>query len=95
MRRSARAGNEERVTARLDYWSRPLPVRVIGWSLLLGAALLILGGAYRVQSNMISTGLLFLAMGVFFAPDTLRRGWTIKVALAALVAVGAIYTLIT
>jgi len=79
----------------VDAWSRPLPMQVTGWVFLVGAALLILGGAYREQSNMITSGLLFLAMGMAFAPGTLRKGWPLRVALGALAIVGAIYTFVT
>ncbi len=94
IRRSASTGDEQ-AALRFDSWSRPLPMKIAGWVLLIGAALLILGGAYRAQANMITSGLLFLAMGVVFAPDTLRMGWPIRIAICALVVVGAIYTFLT
>lgn len=90
IRRSSGAGAHPE--SLLDRWDRPLPVRVTGWAFLVAAALLILGGAYRAQSNLLTTGLLFLAMGVAFAPAVLRRGWPLRIALVALLAVGAVYT---
>ncbi len=74
---------------------RPLPAKIAGWALLMGALLLILGGAYRAQANMINSGLLFLALGVAFVPGVLRMGWPMRVALGALVVIGAAYTFAT
>lgn len=85
----------EGTAPKIDSWSRPLAVQYLGWALLLGAMFLILGGAYRMQSNMITSGLLFLAMGVIFVPDTLRKGWPIKLGLGTLAIIGAVYTFLT
>ncbi len=94
MRRSAGTEDEHAVFTH-DLRSRPLPMRITGWLFLMGATVLILGGAFRAQSNMVTTGLVFLAMGVAFAPGTLRMGWLMSVALGALALVGAIYVFIT
>jgi hypothetical protein len=63
--------------------------------MLIGAALLLLGGAYREQANMISTGLLFLSMAAVFAPGLLRRSWIMKVAFGLLALIGGFYALTT
>lgn len=75
-----------------DFWNRPPAMRYMGWVLLFCTTLLLLGGAYRAQSNMITSGLLFLALGVLFAPDTLQKGWPIRLGLAVLAVIGAVYT---
>lgn len=94
IRRSATTGDGHE-TFRQDARDRPLPMKVAGVAFLIGAAPLILGGAYREQANMISTGLLFLSMGLVFAPGVLRKGWPLKIALGALAIIGVSYALIT
>ena len=73
-------------------WHRPPVTRVTGWALLCGATMLLLAGAHRTQSNMITSGLLFLALGVLFAPEVLQRGLALRLAVAALAGLGAVYT---
>lgn len=94
IRRSGEASGDQ---AALEFqsWSRPLPMKIAGRVLLVGAAFLILGGAYRAQSNMITSGLLFVAMGVAFAPDTLRLGWPLRIAIVALAIVGGVFAFLT
>jgi hypothetical protein len=76
-------------------FTRPLPVRIVGLVLLFGAALLLIGGAYREQANMISTGLLFLSMGVVFAPGVIRKSRVLLVAVCALAILGLFFALTT
>lgn len=57
----------------VNSWDRPLPARIMGLVFLISATLLLLGGAYREQANMISTGLLFLSLGAVFAAGVIRR----------------------
>lgn len=73
-------------------WNRPPAARVMGWAMLFCAALLLLAGAYRSQANMITSGMLFLAFGLILAPDALKKGWPIRLGLAALAVIGAVYT---
>lgn len=73
-------------------WSRPPAMRYLGWALIMCAALLILGGVYRAQSNMLTSGMLFICMGVIFAPDILQKGWPVRLSLAAIAVTGAVYT---
>ena len=89
-RRSANAPDSQ---ARLDVDSRDrwLP----GFVFLGSAALLLLGGAYRAQGNMISTGLMFLAFGAIFVPAAFRKSWIMKVAFFALAIIGVFYALTT
>lgn len=94
IRRSATSGDQYAASTR-DTRDRPLPMRVAGVALLIGAVPLILGGAYREQANMISSGLLFLSMGVVFAPGVVRMGWPVKLALGALAIIGLSYALMT
>jgi hypothetical protein len=62
---------------------------------LISAALLLLGGAYREQGSMISTGLMFLAFGAIFVPGAFRKSWIMKVAFCALAIIGVFYALTT
>ena len=74
---------------------RPLPVNVVGLAFLISAAQLLLGGAYREQANMISTGLLFLSLGAVFAPSVIRKSRILLVAFCALAILGLYYALTT
>jgi hypothetical protein len=74
---------------------RPLAVKIVGLTFLPGAALLLLGGAFREQANMISTGLLFLCMGAVFAPGVIRKSRILLVAFCALAILGLFYALKT
>jgi hypothetical protein len=79
-----------------ESWKRPVAMKYVGWVFLVGAFLLIPGGAYRVQSNMIHSGLLFLALAVIYAPNTIKQsGWPLKVAIGMLAVTGVFYALIT
>jgi hypothetical protein len=94
IRRSAHAGDAQ---ARLSVnsWDPPLPVKIAGFAMLIGAALLLLGGAYREQGNMISTGLLFLSLAAVIAPGLFRNSWVMKVAFGTLAIIGLFYALTT
>jgi hypothetical protein len=74
----------------------PVAMKYVGWVFLVGAFLLIPGGAYRVQSNMILSGLLFLALAVIYAPNTIKQsGWPLRAAICVLVVIGGVYVFIT
>jgi hypothetical protein len=62
---------------------------------LISAALLVLGGIYVEQSDLVRAGLILLAIGVAFVPGAIRRSWIMQVALCALAIVGIFYALIT
>jgi len=94
LRRSANAG-ETHSGMGFDSWDRPLPVRIVGLAFLLGAALLLLGGAFREQGNMISTGLMFLCMGAVFARGVIGTSRILQVAVCALAILGLFYALTT
>ena len=70
-------------------------MRIAGLACLVAAAALILVGAYRKQGDTISTGLMFLAMGVVFGRGVLHMGWPVKVGLGALAIIGVVYALVT
>lgn len=69
-------------------------VSYVGWLLLILAPVLILGGAFRMQSNMITLGLLFLSLGLILARPNLRERLA-QLGLASLLLVGAVYTFLT
>lgn len=94
LRRSANAGDAQ-ARLSLNSWDRLLPVKIAGFAILISAALLLLGGAYREQANMISTGLLFLSMGAIFVPGLIRKNWVMKVAFFALAFIGVFFALKT
>lgn len=87
-RRPANAGDAQA-------WSYPRPVKIAGFAMLVGAAMLLLGGAYREQASLITTGLLLLSLGAVFVPDLIRKSWITKVAFVALAIVGVFYALTT
>jgi hypothetical protein len=89
-RRSANAGDTQ-ASPGLDSKDHPLA----GFVWLIGAALLILLGAFREQANLISTGLALLAIGVVFVPRLFRRSWIVKLAWLALAAIGVFYAVTT
>lgn len=93
-RRSADAGKTQSGLS-LNSWERPLPLKIVGLAFLVGAALLLLGGAFREQANMISSGLLFLSFGVLFAADIVRRSRIILISICALAVLGVLYALTT
>jgi hypothetical protein len=72
----------------------PLVSEYHGWALLLFATLLILGGAWRMQSNMITSGLIFLCFGLIIARPNLKNRFN-QMGLSALIAIGAVYTFLT
>jgi hypothetical protein len=79
-----------------ESWKRPVAMKYVGWVFLVGAFLLIPGGAYRVQSNMIHSGLLFLSLALIYAPNTIKQsGWPLKVAICMLAVTGVFYALKT
>ena len=78
-----------------DLWNRPGLVRYVGYLLVLCSSVLLIGGAYRMQANMITSGLLFLALGIIFAPGILQKGWPTRLGIGVLAAIGAVYTLLT
>lgn len=74
---------------------RPLPARIAGISILIGTALLLLGGAYREQPSLIRSGLVFLAMGAVLLPGAFRKSVSMKVAFFALAIIGVFYAVTT
>lgn len=93
-RRSADAGEAGSRFSR-NSWERPVPVKIVGLVFLVGAALLLVGGAFREQANMISSGLLFLSFGVVFARDLVRQSRVVMVAVCVLAVLGVFFTLTT
>jgi len=93
-RRSADPGKTQSGLS-LKSWERPLPLKIVGLAFLVGAALLLLGGAFREQANMISSGLLFLSLGVLFAADVVRKSRIMLVTICALAVLGVLYALTT
>ncbi len=93
-RRSANAGDTQ---SRLNLSSRdqPLPVRIAGVAILITAALLLIGGAYRNEADVIRPGLLLLALGVVVVPNVVRPSSLLKAALYVLAPVGVYYALTT
>lgn len=94
LRRSANAGDAQEKLS-LSFWDRPLPAKIAGFTILIGAALLLLGGAYREQASLIRSGLLFLAMGAVFLPGAFRKTLSMKVAFYALASIGVFYAVTT
>ena len=78
-----------------DAWERPLAVQLVGVGMLVGSLLLLVGGALRTQSNMITSGLLFLSMGAIFSSNLLRAFLFARIAVVALAVFGAYYALTT
>lgn len=87
-RRSANAGDT-------NSWDRSLAVKLAGLAMLVSAALLLLGGAYREEADMIRSGLLFLAMGVVLVSGALHEILILKVAFCALAMIGVFFALAT
>ncbi|MCA9168602.1 MAG: hypothetical protein KDB23_13095 [Planctomycetales bacterium] len=94
LRRTARTvdSNETQVE---ESWERPLVVQLVGVGMLVGSLLLLVGGARRTQSNMITSGLLFLSMGAIFSSNLLRAFLFARIAVVALALFGAYYALKT
>ncbi|TWT85635.1 hypothetical protein Pla123a_04420 [Posidoniimonas polymericola] len=63
--------------------------------MLLGSALLLVGGALRTQSNMVTAGLLFLSMGTIFSANLFRRMIGVRVAIILLAVLGVYCALTT
>lgn len=74
---------------------RSIAARYVGRLLIVVSAALFLGGAVRMQSNMISSGLLCLSLGLIFAPDLWQRGWPLRLGILALVCVGVGLAVVT
>ncbi len=72
----------------------PRAVKLLGLVMILAAALLLAGGALRRQSNMVTSGLLFLAFGILFSQGLRSRGPALTVSVVALLVVGAVLTLL-
>ena len=69
-------------------------MRSFGWVLLFFAALLLSCGAYREQANMITSGLLFLALGVRSTTvGRLREVRLLRFGVASLAFIGAAHAL--
>ena len=94
LRRTARTvdSNETQVE---ESWERPLVVQLVGVGMLVGSLLLLVGGARRTQSNMITSGLLFLSMGAIFSSNLLRAFLFARIAVVALALFAAYYALKT
>ena len=93
-RRSANAADtQSRLTA--NSWRQPLAVRIAAFAILISAALLLLGGAYRKEADVIRPGLLLLALGVVLVPAAFRKSVLLKVAFCVLASVGVFYALTT
>lgn len=75
--------------------SRPVAMQLVGIAMLIGSVLLLVGGALRAQSNMISSGLLFLSMGTIFSSDLLRRIIVFRIAILFLAVFGLYFALTT
>jgi hypothetical protein len=78
-----------------DFWHRPLPTKIAGFTFLIGTALLLLGGAYREQPGLFRSGLMFLALGAVLLPGAFRRTWGMKAAFFALAIIGVFYAVTT
>jgi hypothetical protein len=78
-----------------DFWHRPLPAKIAGLTVLIGTALLLLGGVYREQPGLIRSGLMFLAMGAVFLPGAFRKNWSMKAAFFALAIIGVFFAVTT
>jgi hypothetical protein len=72
----------------LSYWDRPLHAKIAGLTVLVGTALMLLGGAFREQAGLIRSGLLLLAMGAVFLPAAFRKTPSMKVAFYTLAVIG-------
>lgn len=94
LRRSANAGDTQS-RLNMNSWHQPLPVRIAGFAILVSAALLLLGGAYRNEADVIRPGLLLLALGVVLVPTAFRKSLLLKVAFCVLAIIGVFYALTT
>jgi hypothetical protein len=94
LRRSAKVGDTQAESS-MTFWERPMPARIAGLTVLVGTALMLLGGAYREQAGLIRSGLLLLAMGAVFLPGAFRRTLSMKVAFTALAVIGVFYAVTT
>jgi uncharacterized membrane protein len=88
-RRSANAGDTP------NSRHQPLPVRIAGFAIFISAALLLLGGAYRNEADVIRPGLLLLALGVVLVPAVVRQSLLLKAAFCVLAIIGVFYALTT
>lgn len=74
---------------------KPLPVSIAGFAILISAALLLLGGAYRNEADMIRPGLLLLALGVLVVPAAVRKNLFLKGSFCVLAIIGVFYAVTT
>jgi hypothetical protein len=79
----------------LAFRDRPSPARIAGLTILMGTALMFLGGAYREQAGLIRSGLLLLAMGPVLLPGDFLKTLGMKVAFYALALIGVFYAVTT
>ena len=93
-KRPAKAGDAQEKSS-LSFWDRPLPAKIAGFTILIGAALLLLGGAYREQPGLTRSGLLFLAMGAVLLPGAFRKTLSMRIAFYALAIIGVFYAVTT
>lgn len=93
-RRSANTGDGQ-ATLNSRFWDRPLPARIAGLTILIGSALLLLGGAYREQASLIRSALLLLALGAVLLPGAFRKTMSMKVAFFAVATIGVLYAVAT
>jgi hypothetical protein len=66
-----------------------------GWTMLFASGLLILGGAYRTQDNMLRSGLLFLFLTLTLVPGAIRESWLGRSVAVGLAIVGVAFALST
>jgi hypothetical protein len=93
-RRSGNAGDAQDKSS-LSFWHRPLPAKIAGLAILFGAALLLLGGAYREQAGLIRSGLMLLAIGAVLFEGAFRKALSMKIAFCALAVIGVFHAVTT
>jgi hypothetical protein len=93
-RRSTNAG-EAQLRLNMNSSHQKLPARIVGFAILVFAALLLLGGAYRKEADLIRPGLLLLALGAIVVPTTVRKVFPLKVAFWTLAVIGVFCALTT
>lgn len=93
-RRPADSGDAQAGSG-LGFWDRPLPARIAGLTILMGTALMLLGGAYRGQPELTRSGLLLLALGAALLPGAFRRTLSMRVAFFALAGFGVFHAVTT
>jgi hypothetical protein len=93
-RRSDNAG-ETQLRLSVDSAHQSLRARIVGFAVLVSAALLLSGGAYRKEADLIRSGLLLLALGAILAPTMIRKSRPLKIAFLTLAVIGVFYALTT